>query len=54
MHALGIIFGLFLLAFILWGAFENAILPRHVVRKVSLRAHPLVLGVAGLALLRAR
>jgi hypothetical protein len=33
MHPFGIVFGLFLLAFILWDAFENVILPRHVVRK---------------------
>ena len=33
MHSIGIVLGLFLLAFVLWDAFENVILPRHVVRK---------------------
>jgi hypothetical protein len=33
MHPVALIFGLLLLAFILWDAFENVILPRHVVRK---------------------
>ena len=33
MHLFAAIFGLVLLVFILWDAFENVILPRHVVRK---------------------
>ena len=33
MHPVAIIFGLVFLAFVLWDAFENVILPRHVVRK---------------------
>jgi hypothetical protein len=33
MHPVAIFFGLVLLVFILWDAFENTILPRHVVRK---------------------
>jgi hypothetical protein len=34
MHPFAAIFGVFLLFFILWDAFENVILPRHVVRKL--------------------
>jgi Ion channel len=33
MHAVAAIFGFFLLALILWDAFENVILPRYVVRR---------------------